>query len=179
MNEIQLEQVVEACGKDILRFCRFTAGSTEAGDDLYQDTMLTLMEKLVNVDTEQNVKSYALSISLRLWKNRQRKFARRLRLVPQESLEGLTEQGILPGTEDTPEDRLLRKNQVCTVRLLVEKLPEKYRLPIQMYYSAQLPVREIARILRLPENTVKSRLHRGKQSIRGKLEELEYDGTGI
>lgn len=179
MNETQLEQVVEACGKDILRFCRFTAGSTEAGDDLYQDTMLTLMEKLEDLDSGQNIKSYAVSVSLRLWKNRKRKSLRRLRLAPQESLEAMAEQGGQPGTEDTPENTLLRKNQARTVRLLVKQLPEKYRLPIQLFYSAQLPIREIARILRLPENTVKSRLHRGKQIIRGELEELEYDGTGI
>ena len=45
MNETQLSQVIDACGKDVLRFCRITAGSAEAGDDLYQDTMLTLLEK--------------------------------------------------------------------------------------------------------------------------------------
>lgn len=179
MNETQLSQVIDACGKDVLRFCRITAGSAEAGDDLYQDTMLTLLEKQERLIVGENIKSYAVSVALRLWKNRKRKESRRLHLVPQDSLEELTEFGSQPGTEDTPEASLLRKDCVYTMRKLVSQLPEKYRLPLHLYYSAGLSVRDIARVLKLPENTVKSRLYRGKQIIRDKLEELEYDGTGI
>ena len=69
--------------------------------------------------------------------------------------------------------------QIRTVRQLVQQLPEKYRLPIQLYYSAGLTVAAIAQVLKLPENTVKSRLHRGKKTIRTKLEEMEYEGSGI
>lgn len=181
MNETQLEQIVRSHGADILRFCRITAGSREEGDELYQDTMLTLLEKQDKLDAAQNIKSYAIAVSLRLWKNRTRKWMRRLRLVPQESLEELSEQGVQPGgAENTsPEEMLMRKNQVDAVRRLVEQLPEKYRLPIQMYYSADLTISAIAEILNLPENTVKSRLHRAKATIRKELEEMEYEGTAI
>ena len=65
------------------------------------------------------------------------------------------------------------------VRQLVEQLPEKYRLPIQLYYSADLTVASIAQVLKLPENTVKSRLRRAKQKIRISLEEMEYEGSTI
>lgn len=181
MNETQLEQIVRLYGKDILRFCRITAGNTEEGDELYQDTMLTLLEKQNLLDLAWNVKSYAISVALRLWKNKTRKQLRRLRLVPQESLETLTEQGIQPGGDSiaSPEDALLRKNLESTVRQLVAGLPEKYRLPIQLYYSAGLSVGAIAEILKLPENTVKSRLRRGRETLRRELEEREYEGTGI
>ena len=180
MNETQLEQIVQIWGADILRFCRITAGSRDAGDELYQDTMLTLLEKQDTLDEARNIKSYAIAVSLRLWKNRTRKWMRRLRLVPQESLEELSEQGIHPGEDGaSPEEFLMKKNQIETVRSLVEQLPEKYRLPIQMYYSAELPICAIAEILNLPENTVKSRLHRAKATIRKKLEEMEYDRTAI
>lgn len=181
MNETQLEQIVQRHGADILRFCRITAGSWDAGDELYQDTMLTLLEKQDRLDAAQNIKSYAIAVSLRLWKNRTRKWVRRLRLVPQESLEELSEQGIQPGGAEgaSPEELLIRKNQVEAVRQLVGQLPEKYRLPIQMYYSADLPISAIGEILNLPENTVKSRLHRAKATIRKKLEEMEYDRTAI
>ena len=57
-------------GKDILRFCRMLSGNTEDGDELYQDTMLTLSEKLKKLDAKQNVKNYALSVSIMLWKNK-------------------------------------------------------------------------------------------------------------
>lgn len=181
MDKSKAEQIAELCGRDVLRFCRITAGNTEEGDELYQDTMLILLEKQERLDLTQNVKSYAISVVLRLWKNRRRKFFRRLQMVPQVSLEDLAEEGIQFGTEETlsPEALLLHRDQVLRVRRLVERLPEKDRLPIQLYYSAGLTISAIAQVLNLPENTVKSRLRRAKEKIRRELEEQENEGSGV
>ena len=111
MEQEQLAQIITAYGPDILRFCRITAGNSAEGDELYQDTMLILLEKRNILDASQNVKSYAISTALKLWKNKQRKVARRLRLVPQESLEDLTRRGIQPGETASPEEGLLQKSQ--------------------------------------------------------------------
>jgi RNA polymerase sigma-70 factor (ECF subfamily) len=37
------------------------------------------------------------------------------------------------------------------------------------YYLGEMPVREIARALKLPEGTVKTHLHRGRQALRDEL----------
>lgn len=179
MMDKQLEKVVSLWGRDILRFCRITAGSLEWGDELYQDTMMTLLEKKEVLEEGRNVKSYALAVALGLWRNRRQKMRRRSRLVPQESLEALAEQGIQPGLTDSPEQQLLQQIQAEAVRKMVAALPEKYRLPLQLHYSADLPLREVAAILGLPENTVKSRLHRARQILKQKLEESEYDRSAI
>ena len=179
MEKERLAQVIAAYGQDILRFCRITAGSRAEGDELYQDTMLILLEKRNGLDGSQNVKGYALSVAVKLWKNRQRKAARRLRLVPQESLEELTQRGIQPGETASPEEALLQKSQTEILREMICQLPEGYRLPLQLHYSADLPVKEIARLMKLPESTVKTRLRRAKEQLRQKLEELDYDRTAI
>ena len=75
MNKKEFEQFVEESGKDILRYCRMIAYSNEAGNELYQDTMLKLLEKQESLDCEQNIKSYAISISILLLKNKKRKYA--------------------------------------------------------------------------------------------------------
>lgn len=59
MNKQEFEQFVIKDGKDILRFCRMNAGDTESGNELYQDTMLTLLEKRNKLSIERNIKSYA------------------------------------------------------------------------------------------------------------------------
>jgi len=179
MEKARLAQIIAAYGSDILRFCRITAGSSAEGDELYQDTMLTLLEKRNGLDESQNGKSYAISVAVKLWKNRQRKTARRLRLVPQESLEELTQRGIQPGETASPEEALFRKNQAEILREMIRQLPEKYRLPLHLHYSADLPVKEIARLMKLPESTVKTRLRRAKEQLRQKLEEMDYDRTTL
>ena len=179
MNDEQLEAVVRLWGRDILRFCRITTGNREMGDDLYQDTMITLLEKQAVLEESMNVKSYAIAIALGLWRNRQKKLSRRDQLVPQDSLEALAELGLQPGVVDSPEQQLLQESQADTVRQMVAALPEKYRLPLQLHYSGDLPIRDIAKIMKLPVNTVKSRLHRSKQILKQKLEESERDRTAI
>ena len=175
MEKERLAQIIAAYGSDILRFCRITAGNRAEGDELYQDTMLILLERRSDLDGSQNVKSYAISAAVKLWKNKQRKVARRLRLVPQESLEELTHRGILSGETASPEESLLQKSQTEILREMIRQLPEKYRLPLQLYYSADLTVREIAKLMKLPESTVKTRLRRAKEQLRQKLEEADYD----
>lgn len=49
---------------------------------------------------------------------------------------------------------------------LFTSLEEKYRLPMVLYYVEGYSVEETACMLRLPKNTLKSRLHRGRQLLR-------------
>ena len=175
MEKEQLAQIIAAYGPDILRFCRITAGSCAEGDELYQDTMLILLEKRNGLDGSQNVKGYAISVAVKLWKNKQRKITRRLRLVPQESLDELAQRGIQPGETVSLEEALLQKNQAEVLREMIRQLPERYRLPLLLHYSADLPVKEIAKLIKLPESTVKTRLRRAKEQLRQKLEEMDYD----
>lgn len=50
-------------------------------------------------------------------------------------------------------------------------LPEKLRLPMVLYYADGYHVDEIARILRLPTGTIKSRLSRGRKALKQALGE--------
>lgn len=178
MNNHEFEQFVLKFGKDILRFCRMTAGDTENGDELYQDTMLKLLEKKKLLNSEQNTKSYALSTSIYLWKNKKKKIANRLRLVPINSIEVLSDDGYEisdHSTKTSPEHIVLQQNEIDMIQRLVASLPEKYRLPIYLYYSADMQINEISGILGLPEGTVKSRMRKAKQQLKEKLEATGYD----
>ena len=53
----------------------------------------------------------------------------------------------------------------------VGELPEAYRIVIHLHYYEDYPVREIARVLRLPQATVKTRLFRGRELLKKALKE--------
>lgn len=55
-------------------------------------------------------------------------------------------------------------------------LPEDQRLVVMLYYYEDLPVAEIAKTLRVPQGTVKSRLSRGRERLRALLREEEAYG---
>ena len=52
---------------------------------------------------------------------------------------------------------------------LFTSLDEKYRLPMVLHYVEGYEAREVARIIRIPVGTLKSRLHRGRLLLRHAL----------
>ena len=49
---------------------------------------------------------------------------------------------------------------------IIDSLDEKYRLPLILFYVEQFKTRDIARLLRIPEGTVKRRLHTARQLLK-------------
>lgn len=177
MTLIQLEECIDIYGKDIYGFCRQITGNRQDGDDLYQDTFMKALELKDKIDIEQNPKSYLLSIAVRLWKNRRRKYAWRQRIAGMENFsdEVYVCESENTGSGNNPEEEMLIKEEKAYVMKCVSYLDEKYRLPVYLYYLAELSLKEIARILKVPEGTVKSRLHKARVIIKEKMEVAGYD----
>ncbi|WP_277490857.1 MULTISPECIES: sigma-70 family RNA polymerase sigma factor [unclassified Breznakia] len=62
---------------------------------------------------------------------------------------------------------------------MIDELSEENRMCILMFYYQQLSINEIADILDISPNTVKSRLNYGKKQIKRKVEEVESTGTKL
>ena len=167
----EFDQFVSENGKDILRFCRMNAGGAAEGDDLYQDTMLTLWEQVDKLNKQESLKSYALSVSILIWKNKKRKYAWRHRIAAFESYEKHVENGFhMPEkSSEEPEQQILQKEVTEIVQRQVQALPQKYRTVVYLYYSAGLKFKEIAECLHIPESTVKSRMRKAKSILKKKL----------
>ena len=179
MTRQEFDRFVSENGKDILRLCRMNAGGSAEGDDLYQDTMLTLWEQVDKLNKTDSLKSYALSVSILIWRNKKRKFAWRHRIAAFESYEKHLESGgfRMPGKKsEEPEQRLLQKEMTEMVQRQVQALPQKYRTVVYLYYSAGLKYKEIAECLHIPESTVKSRMRKAKSILKKKLAVIMPDG---
>ena len=70
-------------------------------------------------------------------------------------------------TADEPVDQEMRLD----VRQAVYALPEKYRLPVILFYFEDMAVADIARALDIPAGTVISHLHRGRARLREELKD--------
>ena len=57
-----------------------------------------------------------------------------------------------------------------TVLMVLEGMPEKYRLPLVLKFSEGMNDAEIAKVLHLPQSTVRGRIHRAKQQLKKELE---------
>lgn len=69
-----------------------------------------------------------------------------------------------------PEERMSQKEALEKLVRGVERLRPEYRMVIALRYDAGLSYQEIARVLNLPLNTVRTHLHRAKSTLRRWLE---------
>ena len=94
-----------------------------------------------------------------------------------ESLEDKEEYKNIPSDMDDvlPEQTLLQKEQNEIIHTCIKNLSEKYQLILYLYYSSEISTKEIAACLKLPEGTVKSRLHKARMLVKEQLEVAGYD----
>ena len=181
MTVQELEQCIDAYGREIYSSCRQKTESEQDGEELYQDTFMKAMELAAKVDMDNNPKSYLLSIAIRLWKNKRRKVAWRRRIAGMDSLDednGILEQASNSPQGDRtlmPEDAILRREEQNMLRSCIAQLPEKYRIVLQLHYTAEMSVEDISQCIKIPEGTVKSRLYQAREMLRKRLEVAGYD----
>ena len=171
MTMKELERCIEVYSGDIYTFCLWLAKNREYADDLYQDTFLTAMEVIERIDVEENIKSYLLSISIRIWKNRKRKWAWRNRIAPM--VEIADDFNIDLAYEE--KDMVLEGEKSAVLKSAIAALPEKYRIIILLYYMEEIPQEKIAAILHVPIGTVKSRLYAARKLLKSELEEYFHE----
>jgi RNA polymerase sigma-70 factor (ECF subfamily) len=74
------------------------------------------------------------------------------------------------GSDDTgPMEMVVRHETQDKVRAAVQRLPEGQREVLVLVFYHQLTGPEVAEVLGISEGTVKSRLHRAKETLKGLL----------
>lgn len=171
MKQEELENYIDTYGRDLYSFCRSVTGSRQEADDLYQDTFLRLYELGEKLVVRANPKSFLMGVAFNLYRNHKRKLSVRQRILGASVSIDETAESIPAEGQDT-EDMVILQEESQIVRRAVEKLPDKYRIPILLYYMEELPQADIAAVMQISESAVKTRLHRAKKILREKLEGL-------
>lgn len=79
--------------------------------------------------------------------------------------------------EDYAETLGFETPEQSSLFLAVMALPQKYRVPIHLYFYEDYSVREVAQILGLRESAVQTRLLRARQKLKQTLEGFRDEGT--
>ena len=159
--------LVDEYGERIYKFCRRLAYSKEDAEDLFQGVFLKALEEPDKVAA--NPQGFLFSAVIYRWKSMKRKAARRNRIAPAAPLDENT-----PGNFSM-EGIILQHEESRIVRELVDALPEKFKVPMFMYYSAGMGLGDIATAMGLPVGTIKSRLHKGRKLVEKGLRDIGYE----
>lgn len=174
MKAREIEKCIDLFGTDIYRFCLKLCANKADAEDLYQQIFLKALESSYALDWEQNPKALFFSFAYKLWKSNMRKSARRAAIAPCSNYEEIQEEAYCSG-EDIEAD-FYKKELVKETNRIIESLPEKFRVPLTLFYLFEFPLVQVAALIHKPAGTVKSRLSKGRRLIKKGLEEAGYDG---
>lgn len=155
---LKIEELIDLYGDEILRLCLAYLGDRQLAEDAFQETFLKVWKAMDGFRGDSSAKTWIASIAVNTCRDMLRAgwFRMRRKSQPIETLLNLSADAPLP--EDTP------------VRTAVLGLPGKYREVILLYYDQNMKLKDIARLLRLPQNTVSTRLRRARKQLAKTLE---------
>ena len=172
MTKQELEMCIEKYGRDIYSFCRYLTSDPAEADDLYQDTFLKAVEYREKIEYGNNPKSYLLSVAMRIWKNRKRKYAWRKRIARMQSATEERDADMDESAEPSPEERVTGRERDETIRRAVNRLPEKLKTVTLLFYMEDLSTAQIAEAVKIPVGTVLSRLYQARKLLKRELEDV-------
>lgn len=152
-------------------------GSREEAEDVAQETFLNLHRHGRRFRCESRFSTFVYRVAANAALNRRRSLGRhRSRLnrlaLRQEAGEHL------PEAPDGPAAGLARNELRGRIEAALQELPERLRLPLLLYDVEGLSYAEISTVVRVPEGTVKSRIHRARRALRRELSDLARGEEG-
>ncbi|MBE5923797.1 MAG: RNA polymerase sigma factor [Lachnospiraceae bacterium] len=168
METYEFSSLIDEYGNCIYRFCKGMTYTTEDAEDLYQQTFLIAFEKRHKLDRKGNVKAYLMQIASNLWKSHKTTYARHERIAPTVSYDDM-EIDIADDNMDISE-KIVSDDEKKKLKDCIDKLPDKLKQVVVMFYGSELSIEEISKALHIPKGTVKSRLHNAKEQLKNMLE---------
>ncbi len=143
---------------------RFTSNHGEA-ENLTQETFVRVWSALPRVKLDRSLKPYLARIAINVCRDWARN--RMPALADLDSAQG--DEAAIDATEDVLE-QLAQAELTERVRMAIDRLSPDYRAVITLRYTEELSYDEIAEVLDLPLNTVRTHLRRAKARLREILE---------
>ena len=145
------------------------SGSESIAEDVIQEVFLALMRDGGRYDSRRG------SVAACLYGIARNKV---LRSLERESRPGVEQAAEEPASEaGGPLEELARSETVRAVRDAVLALPAHYREAVVLCDLQEMAYEEAAQVLGCAVGTVRSRLHRGREMLAGKLRPAQRPGT--
>jgi len=146
----------------VYRFVLRLVGNPSVAEDLISDVFLDVWRQADRFEGRSAVSTWMLAIA-------RFKALSALRKKPDEELDEETAEAIEdPG--DDPEVALEKKDKSAVLRKCLEKLSPEHKEIIDLVYYHEKSVEEVAEIVGIPENTVKTRMFYARKKLAELLE---------
>jgi RNA polymerase sigma-70 factor (ECF subfamily) len=165
-----LDHLIQQYHYRLFRYLLYLTGNRQAAEDFFQETWLRVIERGSQYNSKWKFENWLFTIARNLVIDFRRK-KRPESLADAAEPEGGTQQREFAALDGvSPIDTLAESEAGQRVMAALAFLPAAYREVLLLRFQEDLSLEEIAEVTRAPLSTVKSRLYRGLDELRVRLE---------
>jgi RNA polymerase sigma-70 factor (ECF subfamily) len=166
------EAIVRQHWRKVFNVAYKFVGNHDEAEDLAQDIFLKIFKSLDTFDRRANFQTWLISVSRNLCIDHYRSVRKERETINRD----VDASELAPAAKDTgPMAALEQRDRVELLRQAMASLAPALRTAVLMRDIQELSYQEIARQLRLPEGTVKSRINRGRAELARQIRRLRGD----
>lgn len=154
-----LDDWMNKYGRDVLNFAFSYVHNYHQAEDITQEVFLRAFSKRDSFRGTSSLRTWLLSITANRCKDYLRSWSHRKMVHDEEGIKQMSS----PAFVEQTVVESMERNAVWSA---VNQLPVKYREVIILYYQRDLSGQEIAQVLGVSEQNVRTRLHRGRTLLK-------------
>jgi RNA polymerase sigma factor (sigma-70 family) len=158
-----IEWVMDEYGEGLKRLIFTYVKNKTQTDDIFQDVLLTVYQKIDTFDGRASLKNWVYQITSNKCRDYLRSPLHRL-LIWKEEISR-------KASSMTPEKMYLLDERKRMIIEAILTLPLKYREVLVLQYYKELSIQEISNVLQVNPSTIKTRIMRAKEKLRAILKE--------
>ncbi|MCK5113428.1 MAG: sigma-70 family RNA polymerase sigma factor [Phycisphaerae bacterium] len=175
--------LVKRYQQNLYAFLSRFLGDAALAEDVFQETFLQVYQSAPMFDMTRTFRPWLFTVAANKARDALRSRKRRS-AAPLDAVIGSmqdaknTYASLIPSEIPSPDEISMNLETQQNVKIIIEQLPENYRLVLILSYFQEIPHKEIAEILDIPVGTVKSRLHGAVGLFAEKWKAFTAEDTG-
>lgn len=158
-ESLVLDEWMKAYGRDVINLAYAYVHNYHQAQDITQDVFLKAFSRMHTFRGDSSIKTWLLSITANRCRDYLRSWSKRNELFDETpiSMKHSADDTERAATENVAKDELWQA---------VRKLPVPYREVLILYYQRDMSSQEVAQVLDITEQSVRTRLHRARTMLR-------------
>jgi RNA polymerase sigma-70 factor (ECF subfamily) len=164
-KEALVDEIMNRYGQEILQLVYSYVKNKGLAEDLTQDIFIKCYKALHTYSGKSKLRTWLWRIAINHCKDYLKSwYNKNVIITDEEPTNSLAKKEMV-------EQIVIQKEEDDQLISAVMMLPIKYREVIYLFYYEELPIKEIALLTEVGDNTVKTRLKRAKELLKERLEE--------
>nr|WP_255816908.1 sigma-70 family RNA polymerase sigma factor [Bacillus cereus group sp. BfR-BA-01491] len=164
-KEDLIDEIMNKYGQEVLQLVYSYVNNKEVAEDLTQDIFVKCYKSLHTYKGNSNLKTWLWRIAINHCKDYLKSWYNKKVIVTEDDFTYMESQ------KESVEQIVIQSAEDSRLASAVMNLPIKYREVIYLFYYEELSIKEIAIVIDVKENTIKTRMKKAKELLKKGLEE--------